>query len=443
MKTLLTSLFLSLFAAHYASAQLEKVIIEKYYVSDANDATDVDGGGVPVGSTTYRIFLDLKPGTVLKRIYGDENHPFSISSSEVFFNNVIDGRTFAKDFIKGRYLENTVALDTWLTLGQTAKQGTKYFYGILKNQDTDGSFVGGVNNDGGSALVPSGLLINEDPSCGLALTVADGMDTLNSAPTNWQNNGVLDFFSGADSTIFGSLVPQTSFTSSSFALSCSGVMGTVADSNQVIIAQLTTLGELAFKLNITVEELVNGVPTIVNYVSSDTLLGENEKYSNLLSYPYFCGCNDGNYLEYNSSFVCFEEGSCITPVVFGCTDSLACNYDPQANINIEALCCYPGDCADRNIEEVCPALMGNDFDVNVYPNPTSDDMTMNIISGTANSNWTYEVYNTYGSVKLSGIFSTTDLNMVLPLELSNLDPGMYQLKVSNGELSKHKLFIKL
>jgi len=29
------------------------------------------------------------------------------------------------------------------------------------------------------------------------------------------------------------------------------------------------------------------------------------------------------------------------------------------------------------------------------------------------------------------------------LELSNLDPGMYQLKVSNGELSKHKLFIKL
>jgi hypothetical protein len=86
--------------------------------------------------------------------------------------------------------------------------------------------------------------------------------------------------------------------------------------------------------------------------------------------------------------------------------------------------------------------MGNDFDINVYPNPTSDDITMNIISGSAN-NWTYEVYNTYGSVKLSGIFTTTDLNVVIPLSLSNLDPGMYQLKVSNGELSKHKLFIKL
>jgi hypothetical protein len=443
MKTLLTTLFLSLFAVHYTSAQLEKVIIEKYYVSDANDATDVDGGGVPVGSTTYRIYVDLKPGTILKGIYGDANHPFSISSSEVFFNNILDGRTFAKDFIKGRYLENTVALDTWLTLGQTAKQGTKYYYGILKDQDTDGSFVGGVNNDGGSALVPSGLLINEDPTCGIPLTVADGMDTLNSAPNNWFNLGILDFLTGADSTMFGSLVPSTNFYSSDFQLSCSGVQGTVADSNQVIIAQLTTLGELAFKINITVEEVINGVPTLVNYVSSDTLLGENEKYSNLLSYPYLCGCNNGNYLEYNSSFVCYEEGSCITPVVFGCADSLACNYDPQVNINIEALCCYPGSCAGRNIEEVCPSLMGNDFDFNVYPNPTSEDLTMNIISGTTNSNWSYEVYNTYGSIKLSGLFTTTDLNVVMPLELSNLDPGMYQLKVSNGELSKHKLFIKL
>ena len=443
MKRLISTLFFLVLFVHFASAQLEKAVVEKYYVSDANDATDVDGGGVPVGSTTYRIYLDLKPGTVLKRIYGDANHPFSISSSEVFFNNILDGQTFGKDFIKGRYLENTVALDTWLTLGQTAKQGTKYFYGILKDQDTDGSFVGGVNNDGGSALISTGLMINEDPTCGIPLTVADGMDTLNSAPNNWFNSGVLDFLSGADSTIFGSLVPQSSFESSNFLLSCSGVQGTVADSNQVIIAQLTTLGELYFNINITVEDLVNGIPTLVNYVSSDTLLGDNEKYSPYLSYPYSCGCNDANYLEYNSSFVCLEEGSCITPIVFGCTDSLACNYDSQANINIPELCCYPGSCAGRNIEEVCPSLMGNDFDISVYPNPTSDDITLNIISGTTNSNWAYEVYNTYGSVKLSGLFTTTDLNVVLPLELSNLDPGMYQLKVSNGELSKHKLFIKL
>ena len=443
MKTIIITLFILLFAPYYASAQLEKVIVEKYYVSDSNDATDVSGGGVPVGSTTYRIYLDLKPGTILKRIYGDANHPFSISSSEVFFNNILDGQTFGKDFIKGRYLENTVALDTWLTLGQTARQGTKYYYGILKDQDTDGSFVGGANNDGGSAVVASGLLINQNPSCGIPLTVADGMDTLNSAPTNWYNAGVLDFLSGNDTTMFGSLVPQSSFWSDNFLLSCSGVQGTVADSNQVIIAQLTTLGDLAFNINITVEELVNGVPTVMNYVSTDTLLGENESFNAYLSYPYTCGCNNPNFIEYSSSFACYEEGSCNTPVVFGCTDSLACNYEPTANLNIQDLCCYPGSCAGRNIEEVCPSLMGNDFDVNVYPNPTSGDMTMNLISGIANSNWSYEIYNTYGSVKLSGLFTTTDLNVVLPLNLENLDPGMYQLRVSNGEMSKYKLFIKL
>ena len=442
MKTLLTTLFFSLFAAYYATAQLEKVIIEKYYVSDANDATDVDGGGVPVGSTTYRIYLDLKPGTVLKRIYGDANHPFSISSSEVFFNNILDGQTFGKDFIKGRYLENTVALDTWLTLGQTAKQGTKYFYGILKDQDTDGSFVGGVNNDGGSALISTGLMINEDPTCGIPLTVADGMDTLNSAPNNWFNSGVLDFLSGADSTIFGSLVPQNSFESEIFELSCSGVQGTVADSNQVIIAQLTTLGELAFSINITVEELVNGVPTVVNYVSQDTLLGANEKYNPFLSYPYSCGCNNPNYLEYNSSFVCLEEGSCVTPIVFGCMDSLACNYDPAVNISVEALCCYPGSCAGRNIEEVCPSLMGNDFDVNVYPNPTENNLTLSIISGLEGI-WNYEIYSSYGSNMKSGSISTSDLNIVVPLETSELVPGIYQIKVSNGVMSKHQLFIKI
>jgi hypothetical protein len=445
MKTFLITLFFACFAWYNASAQLEKVIVEKYYVSDSIDFTDTSGGIVPIGSTTYRIYIDLAPGSILKKIYGDPNHPFEITSTEVFFNNILDGKSFGKDLTKVSLSENTVALDSWLTLGQVPKkQGTKTYYGILKNQDDDGSFIGGINNDGGSSLIATGLLINNDPSCGIPLTSSDGIDTMTVTPNSWSDAGVVDFTSGNDSTIFGSLVPKKEFISTGFSLSNSGVTGINLDSNQVIIAQLTTTGELAFNINITVEELVSGVPTIVNYVSSDTLLGDNEKYNPYLSYPYSCGCNNANYLEYSSSFVCLEEGSCITPVVFGCTDLLACNYDPLANINIVELCCYPGFCADRNIEEVCPSLMGNDFDLNLYPNPTSGDITMNLISGNA-CNWNYEVYNTYGSVKLSGSFTTTEseLNIVLPLDLSNIDLGMYRLKVSNGDLSKHKLFIKL
>jgi len=322
------------------------------------------------------------------------------------------------------------------------KQGTKTYYGILKNQDDDGSFIGGINNNGGSSLIATGLLVNNDPSCGIPLTVADGIDTMTVTPNNW-DPGAFDVQN--DSTIFGSLVPKKEFISTAFTLSNSGVTGVNLDSNQIIIAQLTTKGDLSFKINLELEKSVNGLPTLVKYVAKDTLLVAGEIFfSPFLSYPQSCGCDDPDFLEYSSSYVCSLEGSCLTPIKIGCMDSMACNYDPAVNINVEDLCCYPGFCADRNIEEVCPSLMGNDFDVNLYPNPTSGDITMNLISGNA-CNWNYEVYNTYGSVKLSGSFTTTDseLNVVLPLDLSNIDLGMYTLKVSNGDLSKHKLFIKL
>ena len=35
-----------------AQGDLENVIVETYYISDANDATDTIGGGVVVGSRT-------------------------------------------------------------------------------------------------------------------------------------------------------------------------------------------------------------------------------------------------------------------------------------------------------------------------------------------------------------------------------------------------------
>ena len=426
-------------------SQIENVVVEKYYVSDANDFTDNSGGILPIGSTTYRIFIDLAPGSILKKIYGDLNHPFEISSTEVFFNNILDGKSFAKDITKVSLEENTVALDSWLTLGQVVKkQGAKTYYGVIKNQDDDGSFIGGINNDGGSALISTGLLVNNDPSCGIPLTSSDGIDTMTVTPLTWFDAGVVDFTSGNDSTIFGSLVPKKEFISTGFSLSNSGVTGVNLDSNQIIIAQLTTKGDLSFKLNLEIEQLINGLPTLVKYVAKDTLLVAGEIFNPFLSYPQSCGCDDPDFLEYSSSFVCYLEGSCQTPVKIGCMDTLACNYDPAVNINVEELCCYPGFCAGRNIEEVCPSLMGNDFDVNLYPNPTSGDITMNLISGNA-CNWNYEVYNTYGSVKLSGSFTTTEseLNVVLPLDLSNIDLGMYRLKVSNGDLSKHKLFIKL
>ena len=78
MKKLLlfTSLMVSLVGISIAQG-LEGVIVEKYYISDANDATVNSVGGVlPVGSVTYRVYLDLAPDYIFQSAYGDPLHEF-------------------------------------------------------------------------------------------------------------------------------------------------------------------------------------------------------------------------------------------------------------------------------------------------------------------------------------------------------------------------------
>jgi len=63
---------------------------------------------------------------------------------------------------------------------------------------------------------------------------------------------------------------------------------------------------LSFELNVEIEELVNGVPTIVKYVANDSILNTNnpETYNANLKYPPACGCKDARYIEYSSKFTC-------------------------------------------------------------------------------------------------------------------------------------------
>jgi hypothetical protein len=424
------------------SGQLQKVVVEKYYVSDASDATDTTGGILESGSTTWRIYLDLAPGSTLKSIFGDTEHPFVIHSTQNFYNHKADGQTFAKDFLRARFQESTIALDTWLTLAQVArKQGAYAQYGILKPQDTNGSFVGGANNDGGSALIAGGLLINADPSCGEPLTEKDGIDTSSIAPQNWQSNGILNFALGTDSTIFGSIVPGNHFESQAFSLSCSGASGIVPDSNQVVVAQLTTKGDLSFTINAEVEWMENGILRNVRYVGTNVAIGDGFEYNPFLSYPYSCGCTDPNYLEYDPAAICLTEGSCNTLRVLGCMDTMACNYDPRVNTHFDALCCYPGWCAGRNIEEVCPQLKGNSFDISIYPNPVEDLLYLQVINGVS-SQIECKVYSVYGVLQKQFKVENAPLNYSTSIDTSELESGIYQVRVTTSSGTKSLLFVR-
>jgi hypothetical protein len=412
----------------YAQDAIKKVIVEPYYISDSNDATDTTGSKLEAGSKTFRIYIQLKPGCKLTKLYGDNKHALKISSTADFFNNIDYGKSFGKDFNKINYKKNTVALDTWLTLGQTTKKSSITYFGILKSEDADGSFIGGANNDGGSAVISDGLLTNSDPLAGIPITISDGMDTLVNVPTDWSDNGFIDLESGVDSTIFGSAKPGSEFVSNSAFLQNSGVKGVISDSNQVLIAQLTTTGEISFELNVEVEE-ING--SITKYVAKgiDTL---NEKVCPFLNYPPLCGCKDADYLEFSSNYLCNQPGSCKTRIIFGCMDPEACNYNPNANYSVASLCCYPGMCADRDISLVCPELNFKQASVDIYPNPASDKLGVNVLN-VEGENISIAVYNMFGTKYIEENINSGSDNSGHELDISSLTNGIYYIQVKNKE----------
>ena len=424
------------------NAQVENIIVETYYVSDQFDSTDVTGGKLDSGSVTYRIYVDLPKNQKLLKIYGDKNHLFKIKSTEVVFNNQPDGLSFAQDFIKNRFSENTVALDSWLTLGQTSKSqnGITYF-GVLKSQDTDGSFIGGVNNDGGSQSFSRGLLANSNPLAGIPLTQADGMDTLANVPTTWFDFGVKDFVTGVDTTIFGSVKIGNEFCSDLFELINSGTVGVDPEKNQILIGQITTKGKLSFELNLEIEQMVDGILSTVKYVANDSILEANEKLSPFLRYPFICGCQDANYMEYKPSFACSEETACKTKIVYGCMDTMACNFDPSSNFMIKNLCCYPGMCNERDISIVCPEERGNSSEFEIHPNPTENNIFLNVVSGESNE-INYTIYNSFGVVVLSKNLGEHLRIVNEEIDLSSLNEGIYHIRISSGNQSDSKTFIK-
>jgi hypothetical protein len=425
-------------------AQLEKVIVEKYYITDANDATDITGGSIQPGTTTYRIYIDLLPNTRLKSVYGSTGHPVVFESTAPFYNHASDGQTYAKEFLKNRYSEGLVALDTWMTLGQTTKtQAGKTYFGIPKVADQDGSFIGGVNNDGGSALIPTGLLTNTDAQIGLPLTIADGMDTMTNVPSGWLTLGLIDIASGQDTTIFGSLQQSTSLNSEQFLIQNSGVMGKDPLANQVLIAQLTTAGELSFELNLELEVYQNGAWVSQKYVARDTLLQNDEAFNAFLSYPFQCGCTDPSYLEYSAAYACLLDGSCITPVVMGCMDTNACNYDSSVNVNVPGLCCYPGNCGGRDIAIVCPQLWEDNFEVLVVPNPTENSTKLIVNGDFLNKQVSWTLMNAFGkTIESDEFIADLSTNLAIDLDLAEQEAGVYFLEFSIVGMKKSEIIIK-
>lgn len=423
----LAVMYLSIHQVVVAQSAIEDVIVEVYYVSDASDATDEAGGGLPAGSRTYRVYLDLCDDCALRAIYGDANHELRVASTAPFFNHLDRGRTYGHLIQNGALDEGTAALDSWLAMGAASNQKR----GVLKSEDTDGSIVGGVNNDGGSAAVAGGLLVNTDPLAGIPLTEQDGLIPLVAGNTALPPNFNV---SGTDpSTVFNDITVADLFSSLDTRLACSapGVVGATS-ANRVLVAQLTTTGELSFCLNVQVQT-PNG--SVLKFVCSDDVLLADETPNGLLVYPPQCGCTDPDFLEYDPNAGC-DDGSCQTVIVFGCLDTTACNYDTDANFNVPQLCCYgPGNCNGLDIALVCPTVGVGEEQVgpvlSVFPNPVDDLLHVRVAS--SGPEISFALMDAMGRCVRQGSWTKASGNSGYVLDLSGLSNGLYHLRVRTSE----------
>ena len=240
---------------------LDGIIVEKYYISDANDATDTNGGSLPEGSITYRIYVDMAAGYTLETIFGSAIHNLTFGTSTEFFNNTFFGQTTGTAINELALGFNTTALDSYLTFGGTSNA----HLGILKSLDTDGSIIGGGNNDGGSQSIPEGLLSNDDPEAGIPLITSDGLVDGTPPPTV-----IVGDLSSLMPTYLGSANAAGALVSSDGAFAVLGGIEGTNDENQLLIAQITTDGVFNFELNIRLgtpegefEQYVHSDPGII------------------------------------------------------------------------------------------------------------------------------------------------------------------------------------
>lgn len=265
---------------------LEDIIVEKFYISNANDTNANSIGGVlPIGSVTYRIYVDMLPGYTFQAAYGLSNQELRIETTTSFFNNMDYGST-SPTFSKANSAKNTVMLDSWLSVGGACNG----YMGVLKTDD-DGMLTN-INTCSGCSNSP--ILQNNDVEAGIPLTQQDGM--LIGSPLTVTSVGISSIIG-----VFGNSTNGNLFSTidGSWA-ALGGASGIDPTTNRVLIAQLTTDGVLTFKLNIQLGSPGGGTERYVaaNPVGSDI-------QSNKLIYDSSILTNFNNLNTTNSVFKIF------------------------------------------------------------------------------------------------------------------------------------------
>lgn len=247
------------FISFLSTAQdgLEGIIVERYYVSTADDEKGkLFSGELSKGSVTYRIYVDLKPGFTFQAAYGSPGHPLFIESTKPFFNHIDAGTTHPNILPERALYKDVALLDSWLSVGAAGEN----HLGVLKKYDDD--------LPDNSIQFEPGFFKNESSKIEHPLLKRDGLrrSEFLPFPTFFQLDSCLRYL--------GSSTNGNKIFTDNGAWACMGKGSVGVDSlttNTVLIAQITTAGDLSFELNLLI-----GAPngTSQKYVANNPQNGE-------------------------------------------------------------------------------------------------------------------------------------------------------------------------
>ncbi len=449
MKRLIISLGLLFQGVTGFSQGLEKIIVEKYYISDANDAIENDGGILPVGSVTYRIYADMLPGYKFQAGYGVPKHELRITTSTYFFNNIDRGASSPNGIAKTFLKNNTVMLDSWLSTG-AASTGN---FGILKADDSGNI----VNSDG--------LLQNADPKAGIPLKTVDGLVT--GSPVGVTFVGITNEVAIFDATTDDTATGQTFSTSDGSWAALGGAVGPTAD-NRVLIAQITTAGTFSFELNIQI-----GTPggDVENYVAKNPEAGELTMTS--LTYP--------DATANNAPTVTITSPANAADITAG--DVVSIKADAADTDGSVASVEFFVNGVSKNTDAVAPyaydwtSVAGNteltavatdnkgakttsskvifvvkapvgilesaaaETAFSVYPNPAKDELSLEI-SSSENNSGSYSISGIDGKVVLRKELGFVSGTLVEKIDISSLARGHYIIGLTRNGNTSYKKILK-
>jgi hypothetical protein len=237
---------------------LEGIIVEKYYVSTKKDnAKKQLSGELETGSITYRIYVDMTPGSRFISAYGSPGHPLEIKSSEKIYNHIENGSEHPLRIPERSYKKNIVPLDSWITIGPAGEN----YIGVLKESDT-------LKDDGEAVRFEEGFLESTNKSIGYTLKQRDGLMRTDHMPS------ITLYNMDSSLNVLRMESVGNTFRVENGAWACMGKGVSGADSlgsNTILIAQITTKGKLSYELNLM---LRNADGKIIQYVAKDPI--ENE-----------------------------------------------------------------------------------------------------------------------------------------------------------------------